>query len=248
MVGFDNCVFHTFGFGILYVDQTDHTHPYLYLPTAQHKCFCFLQVASSEKKVLEGVLAKIGVVQTLSRTGNDPCKPVVDIICASVKASVVTKLKFQQWITLGENIENRLRRDSKHLLLKQCMEAHKLFFQEATAMESLCYKLAEAGAGLSFSEKLYHELNHKVVATQIEECTTELLDTVKMLVCQSIRKLDVAFESVANIVGEWLQKSWHDSCENPDLLESVVTASANTISKIRVKPLKSALADLEKEI
>jgi hypothetical protein len=44
-----------------------------------------------------------------------------------------------------------------------------------------------------------------------------------------------------------LQKSWHDSCENPDLLE-VVTASANTISKIRVKPLKSALADLEKEI
>jgi hypothetical protein len=161
---------------------------------------------------------------------------------------VVTKLKFQQWITLGENIENRLRRDSKHLLLKQCMEAHKLFFQEATAMESLCYKLAEAGAGLSFSEKLYHELNHKVVATQIGECTTELLDTVKMLVCQSIRKLDVAFESVANIVGEWLQKSWHDSCENPDLLESVVTASANTISKIRVKPLKSALADLEKEI
>ena len=104
---------------------------------------------------------------------------------ASVKASVVTKLKCQQWIALGENIENRLRRDSKHLLLKQCMEAHKLFFQEATAMESLCYKLAEAGAGLSFSEKLYHELNHKVVATQIEECTTELLDTVKMLVCQS---------------------------------------------------------------
>eukprot|EP00435_Cladocopium_sp_Y103_P051503 s2018_g16.t1 len=217
------------------------------LPELLREC-AFFGVASSEKKVLETILAKLPLVQTLCRTGNDPCKPTVDTICGVVKASVVTKLKCQQWIALGESIENRLKRDSKLLLLKQCMEAHKLYWQEATALESMCYKLAEAGAALSVSEKLYYELNHKVVATLIDECTTELTDTVKMLVSQPTRKLDSAFEGVSNIVGEWLHKSWHDSCEHPDALDSVLEAAANTISKIRVKPLKTAIVELEKEI
>ena len=196
-------------------------------------------MASSEKKILEGIISKIAVVQTLCRTGNDPCKSIVDTICAAVKASVVTKLKFQQWIALGENIENRLRRDSKHSLLKQCMEAHKFYFQEATAVESLCYKLAEAGDTLSTSEKLYQELNHKVVATLMADCTTELTDTVKMLVSQSSRKLDAAFESVASIGGS--------GCRSHGMTLVKTQIFWNQLRQLQPTPLKAAIADLEKE-
>ena len=205
-----------------------------------------LQVVSNEQNVLEGLLPKIAMIKPLCKISNDPCLPIVELLCSRVKAAVASKLKVQRFCDLGSGTEERLRKDPKRQLLMQSVEAHSNFLRQDAAVVALCHDLEAKLESLTAMEKSYFELNHKVVASGID--TTDLSDGVKMLMTECVRRLNTSHELVVSILGDLLTSSWHSKIPDDNDFQALSETANETIGKIKAKPLNTSLDALEKEL
>lgn len=169
----------------------------------------------------------------------------METLILQVKAAVHTKLKLQAFCGLADNVEDRVKKDTKRALLHQCLETLGNFLKYKSGVEKMCLEMETKLSSLSLAEKRYFELNHKVVGSLID--STEIADAIKVILTECQKKLDASSELVTSLVGDCLTNSWHDQVERPDEFKSVSAAAADTIGKIRAKPLSSAIDTLDKD-
>ena len=125
------------------------------------------------------------------------------------------------------------------------LEALANFTKYKTAVEKMCLEMEPRLSSLPLAEKRYIELNHRVVGSLID--STEIADTIKVILSECQKKLDDSSELVTSLVGDNLTNSWHDQVTNPDEFKSVSAAATDTIGKIRAKPVSSAIDTLDKD-
>ncbi len=199
------------------------------------------QVVSTEKTVFESVGPKITVTKALSKQCKHLNFDIVDVMCSHLKLALNLKVRNQKFQALGADVDARVKKDTKNALLLAQIEGLGSFFKAQKALEEFSKKDLEGASDL---EKGYQTLNFGVVENLLSQ--SDLADAVKVHVNLVLKTLKDELDILEGIVGTYMSESWSEGLSAEATFPEVVAKADETIGKVRCKPLKGSVDDLQK--